>query len=74
MSMCNRVLNSVQNVSSKSKILTSESWISLLKFLLTVCDNLLGPPTVKGMIMMMMITMMMITETTNDSLFAKAVN
>ena len=46
--LCHRVLRTVQSLSNESARLETDTWSTLLLFLLTVNDSLLSPPTVKG--------------------------
>ncbi|CAH1791195.1 unnamed protein product, partial [Owenia fusiformis] len=45
--LCHRVLRTVQVLAKDSYTLSSDTWETLLKFLLSICDILLAPPTVK---------------------------
>lgn len=46
--LCHRTLRAIEEVATKSTILTRETWETLLKFLLAANDSLLSPPTEKG--------------------------
>ena len=46
--LCHRALRTVQRLSHESARLETDTWSTLLLFLLTVNDSLLSPPTVKG--------------------------
>ncbi|CAG2186876.1 Ral GTPase-activating protein subunit beta [Mytilus edulis] len=45
--LCHRTLRAIEEVATKSTILTRETWETLLKFLLAANDSLLSPPTEK---------------------------
>lgn len=45
--LCHRVLRTLHKVAQTSKVLTRESWESLLLFLLAINEILLAPPLVK---------------------------
>lgn len=45
--LCHRVLRTLQQAAQSSQKLTSETWESLLLFLLAINEVLLAPPTVK---------------------------
>ncbi len=46
--LCHRVLRTVQDAAVESTVLTRETWESLLKFLLSINDTLLAPPSQAG--------------------------
>ena len=45
---CHRVLRAIEEIATKSTILTRDTWETLLKFLLAANDSLLSLPTEKG--------------------------
>ncbi|XP_052058883.1 ral GTPase-activating protein subunit beta-like isoform X1 [Mytilus californianus] len=45
--LCHRTLRAIEEVATKSTILTRDTWETLLKFLLAANDSLLSPPTEK---------------------------
>lgn len=50
--LCHRVLRTIQAAATGSNSLTRETWSHLLKFLLAINDSLLGPPVVKGKVLL----------------------
>lgn len=47
---CHRVLRTIETVAQESTVINRETWDALLLFLLAVNDTLLAPPSVPGMI------------------------
>lgn len=47
---CHRVLRTIEAVAQESTMIDRETWDALLLFLLAINDTLLAPPSVPGMI------------------------
>ena len=46
--LCHRVLRTVQSAALESLLLKKDTWDALLKFLLSINDTLLAPPSQAG--------------------------